>query len=346
MDRQRILKEAQIIAKKFSFWMVSGNITHLYGYVYETPVKKYELEIKFGENFPDKSPKFLFHDETKELLGDVQLNKLRNWSPESSVADIIQELKEKIQDALQVPKTIEERKLTSKMDIPKEQTEFELKKDQKSEDIEISPETEEYITPDLNAYPPDFEFDEFITPSSSEEDFFYDKESKETSFETETFYPSETSKEELETVPQEQSLEEFEETSVAINTELGLIQQEYAYDQIGKETADINIYITITLTKTFIIRIDFSDYPKKPRISIPDEVKKIIGDPYQSIETLNNWNIKAPSHIVDILHEIEKKLYFLKEIEIQSKKILGEYQCKKIADSLTQFKVHLLSHDF
>ena len=346
MDRQRILKEAQIIAKKFSFWMVSGNITHLYGYVYETPVKKYELEIKFGENFPDKSPKFLFHDETKELLGDVQLNKLRNWSPESSVADIIQELKEKIQDALQVPKTIEERKLTSKMDIPKEQTEFELKKDQKSEDIEISPETEEYITPDLNAYPPDFEFDEFITPSSSEEDFFYDKESKETSFETETFYPSETSKEELETVPQEQSLEEFEETSVAINTELGLIQQEYAYDQIGKETADINIYITITLTKTFIIRIDFSDYPKKPRISIPDEVKKIIGDPYQSIETLNNWNIKAPSHIVDILHEIEKKLYFLKEIEIQSKKIFGEYQCEKIADNLTQLKVHLLTYGF
>ncbi len=346
MDKQRILREAQKISKEFSFWMVSGNITHLYGYVYETPVKKYELEIKFGENFPDKSPKFLFHDETKELLGDVQLNKLRNWSPESSVADIVQELKEKIQDALQVPKTIEERKLTSKMDIPKEQTEFELKKDQKSEDIEISPESEEYITPDLNAYPPDFEFDEFITPSSSDEDFFYDEQSKETSFETETFYSSETSKEELETAPQEQSLEEFEETSVVINTELGLIQQEYAYDQIAKKRADINVYITITLTKTFIIRIDFTDYPKKPTISIPDEVKKIIGDPYQSIETLNNWNIKAPSHIVDILHEIEKKLYFLKEIEIQSKKILGEYQCDKIANSITKLKVHLLTYGF
>ncbi len=42
MDKQRILKEAQKIASKFSFWMVSGNIAHLYGYVYETPEKKIE----------------------------------------------------------------------------------------------------------------------------------------------------------------------------------------------------------------------------------------------------------------------------------------------------------------
>ncbi len=346
MDKQRVLREAQKIAAKFSFWMVSGNITHLYGYVYETPEKKYELEIKFGENFPDKAPKFLLHDETKELLGDVQLDKLRNWSPESSIVDIVQELKEKIQDALQVPKNKEEQEIASITDVPKKKANLEIKKGQKLEDIEISPEPEEYLTPDLNAYPPDFEFDEYLNPSSSEEDFFYDKESKETSFETETFYPSETSKDELEKPPQEQSLEEFEETSVAINTELGLIQQEYAYDQIGKNMAEINIYITITLTKTFIIRLDFSDYPKKPTISIPDELKKIIGDPYQSIETLKNWNIKAPFHIVEILHEIEKKLYFLKEIEIQSKKILGEYQCDKIPESITKLKVHLLTYGF
>lgn len=53
MDKQRILREAQKIAAKFSFWMVSGNISHLYGYAYETPEKKYELEIKFDENFPN-----------------------------------------------------------------------------------------------------------------------------------------------------------------------------------------------------------------------------------------------------------------------------------------------------
>lgn len=69
--------------------MVSGNIAHLYGYVYETPEKKYELEINFGENFTDKPPRFLFHKETKELLGTVQLNKLRDRYPRSSVFDIV-----------------------------------------------------------------------------------------------------------------------------------------------------------------------------------------------------------------------------------------------------------------
>ncbi|GAH16832.1 unnamed protein product, partial [marine sediment metagenome] len=89
MDKQRILREAQKIAAKYSFWMVSGNIAHLYGYVYETPEKKYELEIKFDENFPSKPPQLIYHDEIKEILGDIQLNKLINWTPESNVVDII-----------------------------------------------------------------------------------------------------------------------------------------------------------------------------------------------------------------------------------------------------------------
>jgi len=51
MDKQRILKEAQKIAADFSFWMVSGDISHLFGHVYETSEGKYELEIKFTSKF-------------------------------------------------------------------------------------------------------------------------------------------------------------------------------------------------------------------------------------------------------------------------------------------------------
>jgi len=101
MDRQRILREAQKIAAKFSFWMVSGNIAHLYGYAYETPEQKYEMEIKFDENFPNSPPHLLYHDEIKELLGEFQLNKVRSWTVETAVIDIIRELKAKIQESLQ-----------------------------------------------------------------------------------------------------------------------------------------------------------------------------------------------------------------------------------------------------
>ena len=79
---------------------------------------------------------------------------------------------------------------------------------------------------------------------------------------------------------------------------------------------------------------------------MPDEVKNIIGDPSTSLEILKKWDSKKPRHILDILHELEKKLFFIKEIESQYKKLSGEYQCDSVSDSLTSIKVHLLTYGF
>ncbi|MFX1575468.1 MAG: hypothetical protein ACFFB0_22255 [Promethearchaeota archaeon] len=312
MDRQRILREAQKIASKFSFWMVSGNISHLFGYVYETPEKKYELEIKFDDKFPKSPPTLVFHDEIKRLLGEFQLKALSNWVPEKTVVDIIEELYKKIQKALEV--------------LKEEST---------------APENEEYITPDLNAYPPDAEFEEYLTPSYSEEELLYDKQPEVSSLPI-----IEDSKVESETLPQEPLFEEPESMSVALNTELGLIQQEYAYDQRSSRGGDINVYLTITLTKTFIIPIDFTNYPDKPIISFPHIVKQLLGDPNDALDNLKLWKAKETPHVLDILHELEKKLYFIKEIETQTKKISGEYKSEVVSDSLTRLKVHLLTYGF
>ena len=322
MDKQRILKEAQKIAKQYSFWMVSGNITHLYGYVYETPEKKYELEIRFNEEFPNAPPELIYHNEIKELLGNFKLNTLINWTVESAVADIVHELKETIEKALKLPKKNSEKEL-----IPIE------------EEYDISLEKEEYITPDLNVYPPDLHYDEFLTPSDSTDEIFYTSKD---------FEPSliENSVDGSKIPPKQDFLEGSAPISVAINTELSLIQQEYAYDQISTKEAEINVYITITLTRTFIIPIDFTNYPERPIITIPNDVKKIIGDPYKTLKTLIEWTSKNPSHIVDILHELERKLFFIKEIEVESKKISGEYQCDKITDNMTALKVHMLTYGF
>ena len=70
--------------------MVSGNIEHLFGYVYETPEGKYELEIKFDEDFPYNPPKLIYHKEIKELLGDIRLKAENSWSENSSVLEILQ----------------------------------------------------------------------------------------------------------------------------------------------------------------------------------------------------------------------------------------------------------------
>ena len=331
MDRQRILKEAQKIASKFSFWMVSGNIAHLYGHVYETPEKKFELEIKFDENFPNKPPQLIYHNEIKELLGDVQLNKILNWTSDSLMVDVIHELKLKIQETIHPQNPI---------------TEGDLSSEKKSKEIEDNLETEEYLTPDLNNYPPDYQSGEYINPSASNGDIFYTEQTPTITSERTEVFQDDKSKIESNQPFNRPIFDEADQISLELTTELGLIQQEYAYDQKSSNAGDIEIYITITLSKTFIISIDFTKYPEKPIILLPEKVKNIIGDPNISLESLKRWNPKKPKHIVDILHELEKKLFFIKEVESQYKKLSGEYQCDAVSDSLTSIKVHLLTYGF
>ncbi|MFX1325211.1 MAG: hypothetical protein ACFE8N_09645, partial [Promethearchaeota archaeon] len=246
--------------------------------------------------------------------------------------DIIKELKARILDSLQTPKGSTEERISS-ASIDKES--------------EISPEEDEYITPDLDAYPPDFQYEEYLTPSNSENDYPLEKSEDTTPPLYELNQESEKiSDNESEKPIQERVFQEESELSVALNTELGLIQQEYAYDQVGQNAADVNIYLTITLTKTFIIRIDFTRFPEKPIISFPEEIEKLLENPHKELSTLRNWDPKNPFHIIDFLHELEKILYFLKEIEVQSKKITGEYQGERLSDSFTALKVSLLTYGF
>ncbi|MFX0035975.1 MAG: hypothetical protein ACFE9I_10090 [Candidatus Hermodarchaeota archaeon] len=330
MDKKRILIEAQKIAKEFSFWMVSGNIAHLYGYVYEREEKKYEIEIKFDENFPNSPPELVYHNEIKELLGEFQLNSCNNWTVNSSVIDIIHELKAKIEDRL---------------GLTKENAKKQILPIQEQQVIDDSSK-EQYITPDLNAYPPDFQYDEYTSTSDSANDLYYDEKTYDSA--SEPLEPSliEQSDQESKISIQEDYSEDIEQLSLEINTELGLIQQEYAYDQPDSKRAVINVYITITLAKTFILSIDLMNYPEKPKIDFPNEIKNLLGDPYKTLDTLRNWNLKKPIHIVDILHELEKKLFFIKDIEIQLKEISGEYRSENVPSSLTKLKVHLLTYGF
>ena len=351
MDKQRILKEAQGIASKFSFWMVSGNIEHLFGYVYESPEGKYELEIKFNEDFPYSPPNLIHRKEIKELLGDVRLEAENNWSENSSVLELLQELKNKIKKALSVPENEKDKPVNSISEEPNIPTEKIVNKSLESvgEELKSTDENhkeEEYLTPDLNAYPPELEYEQLINPSESQDNNFYEEEPDDAKvigvdIKADEILPSEAPK-----LTEPEFFADHEQTSVALNTELGLIQQEYAYDQKSNQKGDLNIYLTITLAKTFIIHINFTDYPMKPLVNIPEEAYNLIGDVHQNLEVLRNWNAKKPSHIVDILHELETKLFFIKDIEQESKKILGEYQCDLDSTDVTKLHVHLVTYGF
>ncbi len=317
MQKQQILKEAQKIASKYSFWMVSGDISHLYGYVYETPENKYELEIKFNDNFPNEPPEFIYHEKIKRLLGDIQLNSLNNWNINQSVVNLIDELYEKIQTKLN------------------------------PQPITSENQEDEYITPDLGLYPAEMEIDEYITPSTSGVDLFYSGEDEKNQRLESTLElnNNENIPENIITSPKELFVDS-DTTSLDINTELSLVQQEFAFDHQGDELANIIVYLTITLTKTFLIQINFSNYPNKPIINFPNEVKTILGDSNKSLDILKNWNKKNPSHIIDLIHEIEKKLYSVKKIETELNKISQEFQYEMLSGSICNIQVKLLTYGF
>ncbi|MFX1446697.1 MAG: ubiquitin-conjugating enzyme E2 variant [Promethearchaeota archaeon] len=351
MDKQRILMEAQKIAAKFSFWMVSGNIEHLFGSVYETPERKYELEIKFDEDFPYTPPNLIYHKEIKELMGDIHLEAEKNWSENASVLEMLQELKTKIQQALNVTEKEQDKSISEISEDYNFQNNtiveksLETNEDQKDSTEKENTE-EEYITPDLSEYPPDFEYEQFVIPSESQESLFHEEDSDKTIEKSDEIKTDKILSDEATALTEPELFANQEQTSVVLNTEIGLIQQEYAYDQESPQKGDLNIYLTITLAKTFIIHINFTNYPAKPSVNVPEEAYNLIGDVYQNLEVLRTWNAKKPSHIVDILHELENKLFFIKDIELESKKILGEYQCDLDSNDVTKLQVHLVTYGF
>jgi ubiquitin-protein ligase len=329
MDKKRILREAQKIAAKFSFWMVSGNIEHLYGYAYESQGKKYELEIKFVEEFPDQPPKLVLHDEIKNLLGEVTLNTLKNWDPNSQVVDIVSEIRDMIREKLN--ESIRSETPESDISVSTQDT----VNDDEGE------ETTEYITPDLNAYPPDFEYESYVTPDNTK-----NVENHEIQHNTVSSSDEEVP---VEYQSQQTTTDLFideDEIPLVLNTELGLIQQEYAYDQIGDNVGVINIYLTITITKTFIISVDYQNYPKRPIITLPEEVRSLIADPYNELETLKQWNPNNPVHVVEVIRELEKDLSFINQAEHEAKKIRGEYKCIVDEYDISTLKIILVTYGF
>ncbi|MHA1327882.1 MAG: hypothetical protein ACTSRH_11240 [Promethearchaeota archaeon] len=329
MNRQKILKEAQKLALHYPFWMVSGDISHLYGYILEDKGKKYDLEIIFPENFPEKPPELVFHENIHSMLGQFKLKTLDNWYEGESVLNVLEELHALLKSRIN---QVEPGYIGTDFQTSGE---IESIKEKDLGNIDKSPIKEEvndgYLTPDLDAYPPEFDNEVFLPDSGSEkisqedlheEDFFIQEEQ-------DIFYSEQ---------------EHLEKNEVLINTELGLLRQEYALDEIGQEKGVVKVYLTITLTETFLIEIDFTKYPEKPLLKFPMELQNFLKMSPDDLDVLKSWDKSDPPHVVEILHELETRLFSLSKIELETKKIQGEFKCEVNPSNPAMIKVYLLTY--
>ncbi|HUX99687.1 MAG TPA: hypothetical protein VMV49_09050 [Candidatus Deferrimicrobium sp.] len=93
-----------------------------------------------------------------------------------------------------------------------------------------------------------------------------------------------------------------------IENESALILQEYSTDYNEDKPADIKIYLSITPEIHYSIQINFETYPEKPKLILPSQLHEDLGEPESLLHVLHNWNPQNPSHVVEIIHELEEFL--------------------------------------
>ncbi|MBD3353467.1 MAG: hypothetical protein GF364_18435 [Candidatus Lokiarchaeota archaeon] len=383
MDKDRLLKEAQLIAQNFSFFMVKGQLSHLYGYIYETDDgKKYAMDIIFDEDFPEEPPQLSFRQEIPNLPAEIELETLNSWTENSHVVDVVAELAGIVKMAVKGEQSLPQmEEIPKQQPVLQEETEKEGKgkpehpkppsvgsldspsqpeqPESESQDMtasEDSSQDEEYVTPDLNAYPDD-NVTEYITPQEypqwkpedlpeqiiQEEQPDVKQEPEQSTKETTT--EKEESKQETEYSPEE-IIDTQDQEDVKLATEAVLIQQEYAMDYIENSLSKVEIYLTITIEQTFIIKIDFEDYPERPKLDLPQGLQKMVGDINEYLEILKKWNKDNPPHVVEIIRELESKLWFLSELELEAKMITGEYKAEMIDGFISKLNVTIYTYGF
>ena len=369
-ENDRLLQEAQLIAAEFSFWMVKGQLSHLYGNIYESKdgLTKHPLEIVYDDTFPTNPPEISFPQDIPNLPEEIQLESLNNWTTESHVVEIVRELYQIVKNAVEgneipkmqsIPKSAEpvikdrseatQSMQSSKPSIPTQP----IQSAQPTQPVTSKPNTsqEEYLTPDSNAYPTEqyvVEDNSANYPVWGEEDTnAITGDSKLAAHNSTAATPAT-----IQTTPIEpqystpEIVDTASDSDLTLSTEAALIQQEYAMDYVGDSLGSVEIYLTITIEQTFIIKIDFSDYPKRPKVLLQEGITNLIGDVNESLDILKKWKEKKPSNVVEIIRELESKLWFLSDLDTEAKQIIGEYKTEMVGGMISNLKVSLFTYGF
>ncbi len=118
-------------------------------------------------------------------------------------------------------------------------------------------------------------------------------------------------------------------TEERILQEAQLLMNEYQVDIVNDRIYHLQIYLTVSVEQTWIIEINFKD-PKVPLLKIPSDLPLMIGNPYETIKSLQKWQGSRNEHLINIVREIESKLLNLEfaksmpELELERGRIMSQ----------------------
>ncbi|NHI91441.1 MAG: hypothetical protein EAX96_02990 [Candidatus Lokiarchaeota archaeon] len=123
----------------------------------------------------------------------------------------------------------------------------------------------------------------------------------------------------------------YEDTDTLLANELTYLMNEFQVDIVDEVISRVRIYISVSVELNFIIGIDYTLYPKKPLLTVQEELKQIL-DP-ETLDSVKNWKEDGSSHVVDIVRELESNLVSSNKKKLQARLIVGEFKANEVDEN-------------
>lgn len=107
--------------------------------------------------------------------------------------------------------------------------------------------------------------------------------------------------------------------------ERDLILNEYSADYEENNPTKMIVYLSITPEIHYQIQLKFEKYPEKPEIILPSNLLNELGDPSRFLNGLREWNTQNPSHIVELIRELEDILQLMIYPNDEMEEVLMEF---------------------
>ncbi|MFX1298965.1 MAG: hypothetical protein ACFFD2_29420 [Promethearchaeota archaeon] len=135
-----------------------------------------------------------------------------------------------------------------------------------------------------------------------------------------------------------------EDRDALLANEAQQLMNEFQIEMVEGSISRMRIYLSITLEKHYVIGIDFSSYPNDtPLITLQEEIKEVIGAP-STLDLIKNWDPQKPPHIIELIREIEGKLYEANKYWEIERIISGEFNTTKVPGTPNKLSIKILTY--
>ena len=121
----------------------------------------------------------------------------------------------------------------------------------------------------------------------------------------------------------------YQDTDSMLANELTYLMNEFQVEMVEGSISRVRIYITASVELNFIIGIDFTLYPKKPLLTVQEELKQVL-DP-ETLSSIKDWKEDGSSHVVDIVRQLESELVSTSKKKLQARLIIGEFKANEVS---------------